>query len=338
MHTARWALFVALALILVACGGTTDESVDTGSPGTSVEATTTTEPAVAETTTPTLAASLPLTFTGADGIVSDISDTSRIVSLNGDLTEIIFELGAGANVVAIDVTTTYPAEAAELPVVGFGQQLAPEPVLAFEPTLVLADTQVGPPEALQQLRDAGVPVVVLEYQSTLEGIETKIMQVAEVLGLPDEGADLAAQVDEEIEAARARAAEASETKKVAFIYTRGPELALLFGAGMPTSAMIEAAGGIDVAAATGIFGAAPVTPEALVAAAPDVIVLPAAGLAALGGNEALLELPGVAETPAGQTGSFLAYDEAYFFNFGPRVGQALDQFVSDLHPELAGGA
>jgi iron complex transport system substrate-binding protein len=78
------------------------------------------------------------------------------------------------------------------------------------------------------------------------------------------------------------------------------------------------------------------TPEALLAAAPDVIVLPEAGLAALGGIEAFQALPGVGETPAVQSGNLLTYDEAFFFNLGPRVGQALDQFISDLYPDLAG--
>jgi iron complex transport system substrate-binding protein len=68
----------------------------------------------------------------------------------------------------------------------------------------------------------------------------------------------------------------------------------------------------------------------LVAAAPDVIVLPEAGLSALGGIDAFEAIPGVADTPAGQAGRFLAYDEAYFFNLGPRTGQALAEFVSDL--------
>jgi iron complex transport system substrate-binding protein len=47
-------------------------------------------------------------------VETTIGDISRIVSLNGDLTEIIFALGLGDNVVGVDVTTTYPPEAAAL--------------------------------------------------------------------------------------------------------------------------------------------------------------------------------------------------------------------------------
>ncbi len=116
----------------------------------------------------------------------------------------------------------------------------------------------------------------------------------------------------------------------------GRKWCFLFGAGMPTQAMIEGAGAIDAGVEAGVFGPAPLTPEALIAAAPAVIVLPEAGLAALGGIEAFLQLPGVAETPAAQNNAFLAYDEAYFFNLGPRAGQALDEFVRDLYPDIDG--
>lgn len=105
---------------------------------------------------------------------------------------------------------------------------------------------------------------------------------------------------------------------------------------MATQAMIEGAGAIDAGVESGVFGPAPLTPEALVAAAPEVIVLPEAGLEALGGLDAFLALPGVADTPAAQNDAFLAYDEAYFFNLGPRAGQALDEFVRDLYPDIAG--
>ena len=277
-------------------------------------------------------------FVGVDGVATDITDISRIVSLTGDITEVIFELGLGGNVVAVDITTTYPPEANDIKRagnnVGFAQALAAESVLRFEPTLVIADESVQPTETIDQLRSAGIPVVVLKYQTTFEGVETKILQIAEILGVEQEGDALAERVMAEIADAQARAAGASEQLRIAYLYTRGPTVILLFGEGIPTQAMLEGAGGIDVGAAIG-EGAIPVTPEALIAARPDVIVVPQSGIDALGGFDALLDIPGVADTPAGQNRRFLAYDEAYFFNLGPRAGLALSDFVSDLYPELA---
>ncbi len=323
------------AIVLAACSS--DEPLD--STTTSAAAVETTTSSLAPTTTTTVV-SAERTFVGIDGVETTIGDVSRIVSLNGDLTEIIFALGLGDNVVGVDVTTTYPPEAAALndqgQTVGFAQQLAAEAVLRFEPTLVIGDQQVGPPEVIEQLRGAGIPVVILETQTTLDGVETKIHQVAEILGASEEGAEVAARVRAEIDAARALAATDDSDPKIAYVYVRGPQVLLLFGAGMPTQGMIEGAGAIDAGAETGVFGPVALTPEALLAAAPAVIVLPEAGLEALGGIEAFLELPGVADTPAGQNGAFLAYDEAYFFNLGPRAGQALDEFVRDLYPGIGG--
>lgn len=331
------ALALAAVLTLAACG--TGETAESTTSVAEAEATTTsTSPTTTTTAATTTTVLEERVFVGADGVETIITDTSRVVSLNGDLTEIIFELGLGENVVGVDVTTTYPPEAAALndqgETVGFAQQLAAEAVLRFEPTLVLGDQQVGPTEVIEQLRGAGIPVVILETQTTLDGVATKIGQVAEILGVPDKGAELAERVMGEIKVALDLAGNDNSDPTVAFVYVRGPQVVFLFGTGMATQAMIEGAGAIDAGVVAGVFGPAPLTPEALVAAAPDVIVLPEAGLAALGGIEAFLELPGVAETPAAQNDAFLAYDEAYFFNLGPRAGQALDEFVRDLYPGI----
>jgi len=324
-------IVTALLVIVAGCGGDTAATTTTGTPTT---AATTTTPSTSPTTT-TIAPSI--TVVGDDGVESEITDASRIVSLSGDLTEILFALGEGHRVVGIDVTTTHPDEATSLPVIGFGQMLAAEPVLALQPTVVLANGLTAPPEAIEQIRGAGVPVVVLATGGSFDAVGHKIRTIARIVGAPDGGEALAGAVEAEIEAATSLASQADSTPRVAFIYTRGPQLLLLFGTGAGTNPMIEGANAVDVGAEMGIFGAVPVSAEGLIAAAPDVIVLPEAGLVALGGVEALLAvIPGVAQTPAGRNGAFLAYDEAYFFNLGPRVGAALMEFVLDLHPELAG--
>jgi iron complex transport system substrate-binding protein len=330
MKRTRYAL--ALALIVAACGGeaatTTTEAPTVAETTTTISETTTTT--IAETTT-TEATTAEVTFVGADGVESVISDTSRIVSLTGDITEIIFELGLGDRVAAIDVTTTYPEEAAALPGIGFGQALAAEPVLAFEPTLVIGDESVEPTEAVEQLRAAGVPVVILPSQTTLEGVSEKIRQIASIMSATDAGEELVGRVEADIAEAQSLIPAVDAPPRVAYVYVRGEQLVLIFGQGVATNAMITGAGAIDAGAESGVFGAAPLTPESIVAAAPDVIVLPEAGLAALGGEAAFAQLPGIAETPAGRNEAFLAYDEAFFFNLGPRVGQALEQFVTDLY-------
>ncbi|MFQ5555480.1 MAG: hemin ABC transporter substrate-binding protein [Acidimicrobiia bacterium] len=343
---------LALALVSAACsdddaagapGATsTTAAVTTAAPATTALATTTTTAPVTTvapvTTTVADVSPEPVTFTGVDEVESVITDTSRTVVLTGDLVEVVYALGAADRIAAVDVTAAFPAEANALPKVGFGQQLAAEAVLSFGPTLVIGDQLVGPQESIDQIRSAGVPVVILETQTTLDGVTEKIGQVAEILGLEDEGRTVSTRVAAEIAEAQELAARAASPQNVAFVYIRGPETLLLFGQGMVTQAMIEGANAIDTGAVAGVRGAVPLTPEALVSAAPDVIVLPSLGLEALGGLDAFRTIPGVAETPAGRDDRFLEYEDTFFLNFGPRTGQALRTLVLDLYPELAEGA
>ncbi len=340
----RLLIFMAVvAMTAAACGDTAATTTTTVPEPPATTTTATAPPTTTTTLAPTTTTTVPpttttappegRTFTGADGVEQTVTDTSRIVSLAGDITETLYELGLGDNVAAIDVTTTFPEEATQKPVIGFAQQLAAEPVIGLQPTLVLADQLTAPPEAIEQIRGAGIPVIVLPSQNTFEGVADKISQIAEIVGAEAEGAELVGRVQADIQAAVDLASElqGDEQPRVAYVYTRGPQVLLLFGSGMATQAMIEGAGAIDAGVDSGIRGPAALTPEALVSAAPDVIVLPEAGVQALGGVEAFAGTPGVAETPAGQNGSFLVYDEAFFFNLGPRVGQALQQFVNDLY-------
>ena len=109
---------------------------------------------------------------------------------------------------------------------------------------------------------------------------------------------------------------------------------LLFGEGMTTQPVIEAAGGRDVGTESGVVGTVSITPEAIVAAAPDVIVITTEGLDALGGVDGLLAIPGFAETPAGRERRILDYSEGDFLTFGPRIGESLATFIADLRTAL----
>ena len=346
---------VAVALVAAAygsaCGSDGEPDTTTTTPPATQATTTSVAPTTTTASTPATTAPTstavpttilapvvePVTFIGADGVESTIGDSSRVVVLAGDLVEVVFALGAGDRVVAVDVTAVFPSEVHALPKLGFGQQAAAEPILGFGPTLVIGDQLSGPPEAFELIRAAGVPVVILETQTTLPGVPQKIMDAATVLGLGDAGVELASQVETEIADAVALTSQVTERQSVAFVYVRGPETILLFGQGTLTQALIEGANAIDTISESGVPGLVPLSPEALVAAAPDVIIVPTLGLDAMGGIDIFSTLPGVAETPAGQAGNFLTYEDGFFLNFGPRTGQTLLQLVLDLYPELATG-
>ena len=72
----------------------------------------------------------------------------RIVTIGGAATEIVFALGAGSSIVATDLSSIYPPQARELPMVGYVRNISPEGVLSMEPDLVIATGALGPPLSL----------------------------------------------------------------------------------------------------------------------------------------------------------------------------------------------
>jgi iron complex transport system substrate-binding protein len=280
--------------------------------------------ACGDASTPTTAGGL----VGADGVTVEITDASRIVSLSGAITEIIYELGRGESIVAIDVTTVFPTEAATLPIVGVGRFLTAEAVLEQRPTLVIGDTQTSPPETIDQIRGAGIPVLITAEPTTFDGLYAKVRMIGQALDAPAD--DLVDRMQRSIAEAIETVETTGDPERVAFVYSRGPDVILLFGAEMTSRPLIEAAGAVDAGADSGVVGTVEFTPEALVAARPDVIVMNAEGLGALGGIDGLLEVPGFAATAAGRDRRIFAYPEGDFLTFGPRIAESLQRLIDDL--------
>lgn len=293
-------------------------------------------PAVAfQEATPAAVPQLPVTIQDVSGNDVTIEDASRIIPLSGDIAEIVFELGLAANVVGVDVSAVYPAGQWDaLPKVGFERQLSAEGILSLNPTVVIGKEQAGPPEVLDQVRAAGVPVVIVPEPQTIEAPTVKIRAVAAALGMVDAGEALAAETQATIDAAIARGASAASQPTVMFLYVRGGGTQLIGGKGSVADAMIQAAGAIDAGTAAGIEYFMPVTAEAIVAAQPEVIMLPQSGVDSIGGIEAVLQIPGVAETPAAQNNQILVYDDLLLLGMTPRTGEFLQELVTVLHPDL----
>ena len=262
----------------------------------------------------------------------------RIVSLFGDLTEIIFELGAGHLVVGRDASSIFPPEAELLPNLGFTQALSAEGVLALEPTLVIGNQTAGPSDVLEQIRDAGVEVVIIDSPSTFDAMGLKIRAVGVALGIEERAEAFAAAAEARLDAVladvAARNPEGDARPSVLFIYVRRGGLQLVAGEGSAAATIIEAAGGTDAGTAAGVVGFVPLTPEAVVAADPEVILVMDRGLAAIGGVPGLLEIPGVALTQAGRNQRFVSMEDLYLLGFGPRLPDALHDLAAQLRAAM----
>ena len=125
------------------------------------------------------------------------ADTSRLVSIGGSLTEIIYALGEEGKLVARDQTALYPEAVTSLPDVGYMRQLAPEGVLSVSPTALLVIEGSGPPEALEVLSHAGVEYQTVPESYSAEGVLAKIRAVGHVLGAADKAETLAAATEQQ---------------------------------------------------------------------------------------------------------------------------------------------
>ncbi|MEV3874557.1 ABC transporter substrate-binding protein [Streptomyces sp. NPDC049906] len=326
---------LVLALALTGCGSTQDDGGDAPA-----KARTTTSADRVEPLDSTPQPRLPATVDSADGRRVEVTDISRIVPLSGSLNEIVFTLGLGDRVVAKDITATFE-QAAELPVVTRAHDVSAESVLSLRPTVVLADTTTGPVEAIDQIRDAGVPLVVYETAAGLDDVSTRIEAVAKTLGVPAAGEELTDRTQERIAKVQADipepAAEA-DRPRVAFLYVRGSaSVYLLGGRDSGASSLLEAAGAVDAGKESGLDkDFTPITSEALAKAAPDAVLVMTKGLKSVGGVDGLVKIPGVAETPAGMDRRIVSIDDGVMLNYGPRTDQVLQSLVDQLYAK--GGA
>ncbi|WP_371659427.1 hemin ABC transporter substrate-binding protein [Streptomyces sp. NBC_00280] len=332
------ALLSALALTATGCAGTRGTSQDTPQGTARAVAGAVAADRVEPLANPS-EPQLPVTVRSSDGVEVTVEAAERIVPLSGSLSEIVFTLGLGDRVVARDITATF-AQAEKLPVVTRNHDVSAESVLSLRPDLVVAETTTGPEEAIDQIRDAGVPVLVIDPAKDLGDVGPRIRAVADALGVPAAGKELTKRSEERIAAVRKEIPQSSgsgEQPRVVFLYLRGSaSVYLIGGKDSGATSLLEAAGAVDAGADSGLekdFTA--ITTEALAQAAPDAILVMTKGLDSVGGIDGMVEIPGVAQTPAGMARRVVSIEDGVLLNYGPRTDQVLKSIVAQLY---AGGS
>jgi len=255
---------------------------------------------------------------------------ARIVSVGGDVTEILYAIGAGDRLIAVDTSSRYPAETRALPDVGYMRALSAEPILALAPDHIIAIEDAGPVGAIDILRQAGVRFTMIPDTPTVEGAIAKIEQTAAAAGLPDAGAALATETRRRVDAAIAKTPKSGRKPRAIFFLSVGRGGLLAGGRGTSADAIINLAGGENVAAA--FTGYKPIEPEAMTAGDPEIIIVTDRTVKALGGVDVILTSPQFAGTTAARTGRLVAFDGQMLLGFGPRLGEAIEALTAALHP------
>jgi iron complex transport system substrate-binding protein len=235
----------------------------------------------------------------------------RVVALANGAAEIVAALGYKDILVGRDIASTMP-ELKNIPIDESSMQVSAEAVLSEHPDLVFIDSNTAPASALNTLKAAKIRIVSVPSAFTLADIFAKEGLIAKILGVPKAGKKLEAQVS---------SLQAPPTGiKVAFLYMRGTaSIYLIGGAGSGADSILKADGFIDVGAANlkNPFNA--LTAEELIKLQPDVLLLMTKGLESVGGIAGLVQIPGIAETPAGQNRRVVTVDDSLLLSFGPRT-------------------
>lgn len=254
------------------------------------------------------------------------SPRKRVVSIGGALTEIMFTLEADNDLVGVDSTSIYPPRAIGYPNVGYARQLSAEGVLSLRPSHVLATEEAGPPAVLKQIAATGTRITLLSAKHQYVGLRQRVLGVGRVLERSETAQLILEQLDStwdqvQRQIATQTRASAVRSVRVLFVLAHSPAQVLVAGAFTAAQAMLDYAGAVN--AVQGFKGYKPLTPESMIAAQPDCLLVTEQGLQAAGGLEAILKLPGLAQTPAGRSQAVVAMDALRLLGFGPRMPEAV---------------
>lgn len=256
------------------------------------------------------------------------AEPQRVITIGGAITEILYALGEEDRVVAVDTTSLYPPEAlAEKPNVGYMRQLSAEGVLSLSPDLILMDDGAGPQQAVDLIDAAGVAVQHVPTGYTVKELTEKVRTVAAAVGKAEAGDAMAADIAAGFEALAADLAGIEDRKRVLFILSLVDGRINAAGSGTGADAVIRLAGAENVFG--DVEGYKILSSEAVAALEPDAILM-----VTRPDLEAVdpLTVPGLAATPAGQTGTVIRMDALHLLGFGPRTPGALRELAAALYP------
>ena len=269
---------------------------------------------------------------------SDVSNVSvtpiekltdaRIVALANGAAELIAAMGYQENLVGRDIASS-TTELTDVPIVTSGHQVIPETIIALQPTLVIIDDATGPSSAIAKLRAAGIRIVNVSQSWNLGELVSKIEQIGAALGAPQSAARLNNLLTESISGTLVEASATSKKLKIAFLYLRGTSsIYLVGGKGSGADYLIEATGAVDVGAEKLSKPFTPLTAETMAQLNPDLILVMIGGLESVGGVSGLVELPGIAQTPAGKNLQVVAVDDSLLLSFGPRTPSLISELAT----------
>ncbi len=257
----------------------------------------------------------------------------RIVCISKQYSEIIYALDAAENIVAVDVSSSYPPEIKELPTIGYHRALAAEPILAMNPTLILEDNNIGPEHVVAQLKELKIPMKQFgHYENTIQGTDSLIREMGHYFHKEEKAESLCKTLDSDMERAMKEALRYSKKPKVLIIhFGQANNIYLVMTKNSTAGTLIEWAGG--EMAVDGERGMTQFSAEVVAKSNPDIILLTDFGYDRLGTTETIGTLPGISSTEAFKKGKVYRVEEHDMVYLGPRTGKTVIELQKLLHKD-----
>ena len=200
------------------------------------------------------------------------SDSAKIVTIGGSVTETVFSLGLGNQVIAVDISSKYPSKVTSLPQVGYLRAISSEGILSMYPDLILTTSEIGPPKVIEQIKDSGVDIQIFESPQDFEGIIQLISNVGKYLNV----AEKANKLNEKILTMKNRLdiekSKYEDKPKIIFFYNPSENSYLAAGYGTRGDYLIEFIGGENVFS-NEFSKYKKITKEDVVSFNPDIILV-----------------------------------------------------------------
>ena len=259
----------------------------------------------------------------------------RIVCLSKHLTEMVFALGKGHNLVAVDLSSTYPDSAKLLKTVGYHRALSPESIIAMTPDLVIHSNDIGPENVLPQITKAGLNVKAFGGANTIDSARLLLKELGKFFGEEKKADSIIEKMSEGIAKAAdtLKAHAITDSIKVMIIHfgLRNNNYFVMSGRNGVGDKMLRLAG--CTPAKYDGKGAREMSAEAVALANPDIIVATDFGYDRMGSMDKFISsVPGVALTNAGKNKRIVRFEEHDLIYFGPRTGENIIKLINLLHP------
>ena len=265
-----------------------------------------------------------------NSLINFSSANQRIVIAGGALTEIVFALGAGDQVIGVDKTSSFPEQVKQLPQIGYWKLLNIEGILSLKPSLFITLIDVEPENIINQVNQSKVDVLALKrVPGTIDLLYENINKIAVKLDKQKEGQALIERIKTNIADIEAKVATHAQKTKVLALMSMGGNNSVA-GKNTTIDALITIAGGENLANHNSFKS---YTTESLITLNPEVIILNKHSIDQLGGLDKVNTIPGIIETAAFKNNRITIIDDSYLFGIGPRVDEAAKILFQSFYPQ-----